>query len=86
MMSFNPQSAFAAILTCSQADGACPFITGAEKNILLKTQKHLIIHPNKKKNMKERPNRYGAFLYSHKKNNMSATNCTPALNRKKVSR
>jgi arsenate reductase len=27
---FNPQSAFAAILTCSQADGA-PFITGAEK-------------------------------------------------------
>jgi arsenate reductase len=22
---FNPQSAFAAILTCSQADGACPF-------------------------------------------------------------
>jgi arsenate reductase len=51
MMSFNPQSAFAAILTCSQADGACPFITGAEKNILLKTQKHLIIHPNKKKNI-----------------------------------
>jgi arsenate reductase len=28
--SFNPQSAFAAILTCSQADGACPFIAGAE--------------------------------------------------------
>jgi arsenate reductase len=31
--SFNPQSAFAAILTCSQADGACPFIAGAEKRI-----------------------------------------------------
>jgi arsenate reductase len=30
---FNPQSAFAAILTCSQADGACPFIAGAEKRI-----------------------------------------------------
>ena len=30
---FNPQSEFAAILTCSQADGGCPFITGAEKRI-----------------------------------------------------
>jgi arsenate reductase len=30
---FNPSSAFAAILTCSQADGGCPFITGAEKRI-----------------------------------------------------
>ncbi|PQJ82509.1 arsenate-mycothiol transferase ArsC [Polaribacter glomeratus] len=31
--SFNPKSKFAAIMTCSQADGACPFITGAEKRI-----------------------------------------------------
>jgi arsenate reductase len=31
--SFNPQSEFAAILTCSQADGGCPFIAGAEKRI-----------------------------------------------------
>lgn len=30
---FNPQSKFAAILTCSQADGGCPFIAGAEKRI-----------------------------------------------------
>ncbi|WP_111706750.1 arsenate-mycothiol transferase ArsC [Lutibacter citreus] len=30
---FNPKSEFAAILTCSQADGACPFIAGAEKRI-----------------------------------------------------
>lgn len=30
---FNPKSAFAAIMTCSQADGGCPFITGAEKRI-----------------------------------------------------
>ena len=30
---FNPQSEFAAILTCSQADGGCPFIVGAEKRI-----------------------------------------------------
>nr|WP_315179816.1 protein-tyrosine-phosphatase [uncultured Flavobacterium sp.] len=30
---FNPQSEFAAIMTCSQADGGCPFIAGAEKRI-----------------------------------------------------
>ena len=30
---FNPKSSFAAIMTCSQADGGCPFIAGAEKRI-----------------------------------------------------
>ena len=30
---FNPDSEFAAIMTCSQADGGCPFISGAEKRI-----------------------------------------------------
>lgn len=30
---FNPKSEFAAILTCSHADGGCPFISGAEKRI-----------------------------------------------------
>ncbi|WP_316814772.1 protein-tyrosine-phosphatase [Pedobacter nyackensis] len=30
---FNPSGAFAAIMTCSQADGGCPFISGAEKRI-----------------------------------------------------
>lgn len=30
---FNPVSAFAAIMTCSQADGGCPIIAGAEKRI-----------------------------------------------------
>lgn len=30
---FNPVSNFAAIMTCSQADGGCPFIPGAEKRI-----------------------------------------------------
>ncbi|WP_312287441.1 arsenate-mycothiol transferase ArsC [Chryseobacterium gleum] len=30
---FNPISAFAAIMTCSQADDGCPFIPGAEKRI-----------------------------------------------------
>ncbi|HOZ76105.1 MAG TPA: protein-tyrosine-phosphatase [Flavobacterium sp.] len=30
---FNPQSQFAAVMTCSQADGGCPFIAGAQKRI-----------------------------------------------------
>lgn len=30
---FNPVSQFGAIMTCSQADGGCPFISGAEKRI-----------------------------------------------------
>jgi len=30
---FNPEDDFAAIMTCSQADEGCPFITGAEKRI-----------------------------------------------------
>ncbi len=28
---FNPQSGFAAVMTCSQADAGCPFVAGAEK-------------------------------------------------------
>lgn len=31
--SFNPKSSFTAVMTCSQADGGCPFIAGAEKRI-----------------------------------------------------
>lgn len=30
---FNPTSQFVAIMTCSQADGGCPFIAGAEKRV-----------------------------------------------------
>lgn len=30
---FNPRTGFAAIMTCSHADGNCPFIPGAEKRI-----------------------------------------------------
>jgi len=30
---FNPITAFVAILTCSQADGGCPFIAGADQRI-----------------------------------------------------
>ncbi len=31
--SFNPKSHFAAVMTCSQADEGCPFVSGAEKRI-----------------------------------------------------
>ena len=31
--SFNPETNFAAIMTCSSADQGCPFIAGAEKRI-----------------------------------------------------
>ncbi|MDO6471774.1 low molecular weight phosphatase family protein [Maribacter sp. 1_MG-2023] len=31
--SFNPSAQFAAVMTCSQADGGCPFIAGAEKRV-----------------------------------------------------
>lgn len=30
---FNPKSEFCAIMTCSQADEACPFVPGAEKRV-----------------------------------------------------
>lgn len=30
---FNPKTDFAAVMTCSQADEGCPFISGAEKRI-----------------------------------------------------
>lgn len=30
---FNPKSGFVAIMTCSEADGGCPFIAGAKKRI-----------------------------------------------------
>ncbi|MCV9928172.1 protein-tyrosine-phosphatase [Flavobacterium sp. LS1R49] len=30
---FNPETQFVAIMTCSQADGGCPFIAGAEKRV-----------------------------------------------------
>ena len=33
--SFNPVSGFAAIMTCTQADDACPFVPGAETRISL---------------------------------------------------
>lgn len=30
---FNPSAQFCAVMTCAEADGACPFVPGAEKRI-----------------------------------------------------
>ena len=35
---FNPQSEFAAIMTCSQADDGCPFVAGADERIVITYQ------------------------------------------------
>ncbi|WKW45795.1 protein-tyrosine-phosphatase [Myroides sp. JBRI-B21084] len=35
---FNPKSNFAAVMTCSEADGGCPFVAGAEKRIAITYQ------------------------------------------------
>ncbi|WP_300488220.1 protein-tyrosine-phosphatase [Flavobacterium sp.] len=32
---YNPVSEFGAVMTCSEADGGCPFIAGAEKRIAI---------------------------------------------------
>ncbi|KJD33854.1 protein tyrosine phosphatase [Tamlana nanhaiensis] len=32
---FNPKSDFAAIMTCSSADGGCPFVAGCDKRIAI---------------------------------------------------
>ncbi|MEG0928112.1 arsenate-mycothiol transferase ArsC [Chryseobacterium sp.] len=32
---FNPDTDFVAVMTCSQADGGCPFIAGAERRIAI---------------------------------------------------
>lgn len=54
--SFNPQSSFAAILTCSQADNGCPFISGAEKRIPITFEdpKAFDSRPQQEKKYKER--------------------------------
>ena len=49
---FNPSLGFAAIMTCSQADGGCPFIAGAEVRIPITFEdpKAFDNTPNKLKN------------------------------------
>jgi arsenate reductase len=42
--SFNPQSAFAAILTCSNADNGCPLLPALKNASITEDPRHLIIH------------------------------------------
>jgi arsenate reductase len=55
---FNPQSEFAALMTCSQADEGCPFIPGAEKRIPLKYEDPKVFDntPQQTKKYQERSN------------------------------
>lgn len=48
---FNPQTEFAAIMTCSQADGGCPFVAGSKSELPLcmKIQKFQMEHLSKRK-------------------------------------
>ena len=62
---FNPKSQFAAIMTCSHADGGCPFIFGAEKRIPITYEdpKEFDNSPLKKENYSERSIQIATELY-----------------------
>jgi arsenate reductase len=62
---FNPQSNFAAIMTCSQADAGCPFIAGADKRFPLKYDdpKEFDNTPLQKEKYQERSNQIAAEMF-----------------------
>jgi len=62
---FNPEEEFAAIMTCSQADGGCPFISGAEKRILITFDdpKAFDNTPQQKEKYKERSIQIGTEMF-----------------------
>ncbi len=62
---FNPQSQFAAILTCSQADKGCPYISGAEKRfpITFEDPKAFDSTPQQKEKYHERSIQIATELY-----------------------
>ncbi|AOZ98107.1 arsenate-mycothiol transferase ArsC [Flavobacterium commune] len=62
---FNPQSEFAAILTCSSADQGCPFIPGAEKRIPITFEdpKAFDNTPQQAEKYEERSNQIGAEMF-----------------------
>jgi arsenate reductase len=50
---FNQKSEFAAIMTCSQADGGCPLLLALKAySITYEDRKHLTTHLNKLRNIK----------------------------------
>ena len=62
---FNPESGFAAVMTCSQADGGCPFISGAEKRIPITFEDPKISdgEPTQTETYKERSMQIGAEMF-----------------------
>ena len=62
---FNPESGFAAIMTCSQADGGCPFIAGAEKRIPITFEDPKISDgtPQQKETYLERSGQIGTEMF-----------------------
>lgn len=50
---FNPSTNFAAVMTCSQADGGCPFIVGAEKRISItfEVPKYQMVHQHRQRSI-----------------------------------
>jgi len=62
---FNPKANFAAIMTCSQADGGCPFIAGAEKRIPITFEDPKIFDntPQQAEKYKERSLQIATELY-----------------------
>lgn len=62
---FNPQSEFAAILTCSSADQGCPFIAGAEKRIPITFEdpKAFDNTPQQTEKYEERSNQIGTEMF-----------------------
>lgn len=68
--SFNPQSEFAAVLTCTQADGGCPFIAGAEKRIAITFEDPKVFDnsPQQVEKYSERSKQIGCemvYVFSH---------------------
>jgi len=62
---FNPESEFVAIMTCSQADGGCPFIAGAEKRIPITFEDPKVSDgtPQQKEVYQERSLQIGAEMF-----------------------
>jgi len=62
---YNPNGGFAAIMTCSQADGGCPFIAGAEKRIPITFEdpKEFDNTPQQKEKYWERSQQIGAEMF-----------------------
>lgn len=62
---FNPEEEFAAIMTCSQADGGCPFISGAEKRIPITFDDPKVFDntPQQKEKYQERSMQIGTEMF-----------------------